>query len=104
MMGKDSCGIDIIKWFCVAGYVVQGSNGEYAYMRAEEKIDLVHKVRELAPKGKLILAGSGCEGNRDRKQNLTIRLKAVNPKLSLWKKTCSLLASHKKTCADRKFC
>lgn len=75
MMGKDSCGIDIIKWFCVAGYVVQGSNGEYAYMRAEEKIDLVHKVRELAPKGKLILAGSGCEGNRDRKQNLTIRLK-----------------------------
>lgn len=86
MMGKDSCGIDIIKWFCVAGYVVQGSNGEYAYMRAEEKIDLVHKVRELAPKGKLILAGSGCEGNRDRKQNLTIRLKAVNPKLSLWEK------------------
>ncbi|XP_027060393.1 4-hydroxy-2-oxoglutarate aldolase, mitochondrial-like isoform X1 [Pocillopora damicornis] len=48
-----------------SGYVVQGSNGEYAYMRAEEKIDLVHKVRELAPKGKLILAGSGCEATRD---------------------------------------
>jgi len=46
----------------VQGYVVQGSNGEYAYMRAEEKIDLVRKVRELSPKDKLILAGSGCEG------------------------------------------
>ena len=33
-------------------------------MRAEEKIDLVQKVRELAPKEKLILAGSGCEGKR----------------------------------------
>lgn len=31
-------------------------------MRAEEKIDLVRKVRELAPEEKLILAGSGCEG------------------------------------------
>ena len=49
--------------FCIfVGYVVQGSNGEYAYMKAEEKIALVQKVRELAPKDKLILAGSGCEG------------------------------------------
>ncbi|XP_073238864.1 4-hydroxy-2-oxoglutarate aldolase, mitochondrial-like [Porites lutea] len=47
------------------GYVVQGSNGEYAYMKAEEKIALVQKVRELAPKDKLILAGSGCEATRD---------------------------------------
>lgn len=48
-------------YFCL-GYVVQGSNGEYAYMKVEEKIALVQKVRELAPKDKLILAGSGCEG------------------------------------------
>ena len=49
--------------FCIfVGYVVQGSNGEYAYMKAEEKIALVQKVRELATKDKLILAGSGCEG------------------------------------------
>ena len=45
-----------------AGYVVQGSNGEYPYLRPDEKIDLVQKVRELAPKDKLIIAGSGCEG------------------------------------------
>lgn len=44
------------------GYVVQGSNGEYAYMRPEEKVDLVRKVRQLATADKLILAGSGCEG------------------------------------------
>ena len=44
------------------GYVVQGSNGEYPYLRPEEKIDLVRKVRELAPKDKLVVAGSGCEG------------------------------------------
>ncbi|XP_078358528.1 4-hydroxy-2-oxoglutarate aldolase, mitochondrial-like [Oculina patagonica] len=47
------------------GYVVQGSNGEYAFMRPEEKIELVRKVRELAPKDKLVLAGSGCEATRD---------------------------------------
>jgi dihydrodipicolinate synthase/N-acetylneuraminate lyase len=44
------------------GYVVQGSNGEYAYMRPEEKIELVRTVRRLAPADKIILAGSGCEG------------------------------------------
>ncbi|KAK2572267.1 4-hydroxy-2-oxoglutarate aldolase [Acropora cervicornis] len=48
-----------------AGYVVQGSNGEYPYLRPDEKIDLVRKVRELAPKDKLIIAGSGCEATRD---------------------------------------
>ncbi|XP_068709536.1 4-hydroxy-2-oxoglutarate aldolase, mitochondrial-like isoform X1 [Montipora foliosa] len=47
------------------GYVVQGSNGEYPYLRPEEKIDLVRKVRELAPKDKLVVAGSGCEATRD---------------------------------------
>ncbi|XP_029197438.2 4-hydroxy-2-oxoglutarate aldolase, mitochondrial-like [Acropora millepora] len=47
------------------GYVVQGSNGEYPYLRPDEKIDLVRKVRELAPKDKLIIAGSGCEATRD---------------------------------------
>ncbi|EDO48740.1 predicted protein [Nematostella vectensis] len=47
------------------GYVVQGSNGEYAFMRPDEKIMLLSKVRQLAPKDKLIIAGSGCEATRD---------------------------------------
>lgn len=55
-------------FLCDKGYVVQGSNGEYAYMRAEEKIDLVRKVRELATEDKLILAGSGCEGKKNTRK------------------------------------
>ena len=73
----------IMQYFdCVTGYVVQGSNGEYAYMRPEEKIDLVRKVRELAPKDKLVLAGSGCEGKETRTRqntyNVTYSMFVVN--------------------------
>lgn len=46
----------------ISGYVVQGSNGEFAYMDPEERVELVQKVREFAPKEKLIIAGAGCEG------------------------------------------
>ena len=41
-------------------------------MRPEEKIDLVRKVRELAPKDKLILAGSGCEGKKTTKDSYNV--------------------------------
>ena len=51
----------------MAGYVVQGSNGEYAYMRPEEKIEMVRWVRQLSPKDKVLLAGSGCEGEKARR-------------------------------------
>ncbi|CAB3982926.1 4-hydroxy-2-oxoglutarate aldolase, mitochondrial [Paramuricea clavata] len=44
------------------GYVVQGSNGEFAYMDPDERVKLVEKVREFAPKEKLIIAGAACEG------------------------------------------
>ncbi len=47
------------------GYVVQGSNGEYAYLDADERVDMVARVRQLAPSDKLIIAGSGCESTRD---------------------------------------
>lgn len=46
------------------GYVVQGSNGEYTYLSKEERVDVVKKVRQMVPKDKLILAGSGCESTR----------------------------------------
>lgn len=62
---------NILQYFdCFTGYVVQGSNGEYAFMRPEEKIELVRKVRELAPKDKLVVAGSGCEGKKTRKRHI----------------------------------
>ena len=45
----------------VAGYVVQGSNGEYAYLSREERVAMVAWARKRTPKEKLIIAGSGCE-------------------------------------------
>lgn len=40
---------------------MQGSNGEYVYLSTEERVEMVKRVRKLAPKEKLIIAGSGCE-------------------------------------------
>jgi len=43
------------------GYVVQGSNGEYAFLTLEERVEMVKRVRQLVPTDKLVIAGSGCE-------------------------------------------
>lgn len=42
---------------------MQGSNGEFAYLDPDERIELVKKVKEYAAKEKLIIAGAACEGN-----------------------------------------
>lgn len=47
------------------GYVVQGSNGEYVYLREDERVELVRRVSEMAGPGKLVIAGAGCESTRD---------------------------------------
>ncbi|XP_075072025.1 4-hydroxy-2-oxoglutarate aldolase, mitochondrial [Mixophyes fleayi] len=46
------------------GIVVQGSNGEYAYLSREERLEVVRKVRQVVPKEKILIAGSGCESTR----------------------------------------
>ena len=46
------------------GYVVQGSNGEYAYLTNEERVEMVRRVKNMVPPNKLIIAGSGCECKR----------------------------------------
>ncbi|XP_029466015.1 4-hydroxy-2-oxoglutarate aldolase, mitochondrial isoform X2 [Rhinatrema bivittatum] len=46
------------------GFVVQGSNGEYAYLTREERVEVVRRVRQAVPKEKLLLAGSGCESTQ----------------------------------------
>nr|XP_033799144.1 4-hydroxy-2-oxoglutarate aldolase, mitochondrial [Geotrypetes seraphini] len=46
------------------GFVVQGSNGEYAYLTREERVEVVHRVHQAVPKEKLLLAGSGCESTQ----------------------------------------
>lgn len=43
------------------GIVIMGSNGEAAFLREEEKIQLMTSAREAFPKGKKIIAGTGCE-------------------------------------------
>ncbi len=45
----------------LAGYVVGGSNGEYVSLTADERVELVRKVRALLPEGRLLIAGSGME-------------------------------------------
>lgn len=58
-------------------------------MRPEEKIDLVRKVRELAPKDKLILAGSGCEGKKITKDKFWLEVLASKESL-IWQIYLSL--------------
>lgn len=46
------------------GYVVQGSNGEYAYMTHDERLNLVSHVKKNMADDKLLIVGSGCESTR----------------------------------------
>uniref|UniRef100_S4RDR1 4-hydroxy-2-oxoglutarate aldolase 1 n=1 Tax=Petromyzon marinus TaxID=7757 RepID=S4RDR1_PETMA len=45
------------------GLVVHGSNGEPVLLRHEERTRVLAAVRARVPRDRLILAGSGCEGN-----------------------------------------
>lgn len=47
--------------FLLTGYVVQGSNGEYVYLRDEERVELVREAAKMASSDKIIVAGAGCE-------------------------------------------
>lgn len=45
-----------------AGYVVQGSNGEYPYLEKDEKLEIVKFVKDfIKESNKPLIAGSGCE-------------------------------------------
>ncbi|KAL4612886.1 4-hydroxy-2-oxoglutarate aldolase, mitochondrial precursor-like [Arapaima gigas] len=46
------------------GLVVQGSNGEFPFLTVEERVEVVRRVRQVLPKEKLVMAGSGCESTR----------------------------------------
>ncbi|XP_040217155.1 4-hydroxy-2-oxoglutarate aldolase, mitochondrial isoform X2 [Rana temporaria] len=58
------CILSIYSATPLRGFVVQGSNGEYAYLSREERLEVVRKVREVVPKDKLLIAGSGCESTQ----------------------------------------
>jgi len=60
----------------LSGYLVHGSNGEFAYLSPKERVDVIRVVKEECPAkifcrlvqagaGQLVLAGSGCESTRE---------------------------------------
>ena len=53
----------------LSGIVSLGSNGEFAMLSCEEKLELIKATRKGLPKDKALIAGTGCESLRD-----TIRL------------------------------
>lgn len=58
---------NMVKWnqLPFRGYVVQGSNGEYVSLSAEERVEVVRRVKADVPAGKILIAGSSCEGTRE---------------------------------------
>lgn len=58
---------NIAKW-CetgIKGIVVLGSNGEAAYLSGEEKRRTVKVTVDAVPKGKVVIAGTGCESTTE---------------------------------------
>ena len=43
------------------GYVIGGSNGEFAFLSVEERLKVVSTVKELLPEGHTLIAGAGLE-------------------------------------------
>lgn len=50
--------------FPFRGFVVQGSTGEFPFLTSSERLEVVSRVRQVMPKDKLLLAGSGCESTQ----------------------------------------
>ena len=49
----------------LAGYVVCGSNGEYAYLSPDERVELIRAARQATPAGRLLIGGSGMESTHE---------------------------------------
>jgi len=80
----DNLHANMQKWnkFPFRGYVVQGSNGEYVSFSAEERVEVVRRVKaEMAP-GRILVAGSSCEGTRET-ISLTKRMAEVGADAAL---------------------
>jgi len=71
----------------LAGVVVLGSNGEFAYLTPEEKIKLVAEVKANWPASKMVIAGTGCETTRE-----TIKLSRQAADLGV--DACLILTPH----------
>ncbi|HBK85633.1 MAG TPA: dihydrodipicolinate synthase family protein [Firmicutes bacterium] len=61
--------LDLYSASRLAGLVVLGSNGEFAYLNIDEKMALLEFARQNTDSARRIIAGTGCESTRE-----TIRL------------------------------
>ncbi len=63
----DKLAFNIEKWSQTGlkGLVVMGSNGEYVYLSANEKRELIERAVELTPDHMLVVAGTGCESTKE---------------------------------------
>ena len=52
--------LEFLSTFDLRGYVVLGSNGEAVHLSFEERIHLLELSRNLIPRDRLLLAGTGC--------------------------------------------
>ena len=49
----------------LSGYVVGGSNGEFVFLTLDERVEVVRQARQVAPRDRLVIAGSGMESARE---------------------------------------
>lgn len=66
-IAHDKMILNITKWneTPLKGMVVFGSNGEYPYLSADEKISVLETVVKNARQDMIIIAGTGCESTRE---------------------------------------
>ncbi len=48
----------------ISGYLVLGSNGEFIFLNADEKLDIVNTARKAIPSSKKMLVGTGLESTK----------------------------------------
>ena len=57
--------IQLFNKYELSGYLLLGSNGEFVMLSDEEKIEVLKAGREVIPKEKIMLAGTGCQSTRE---------------------------------------
>jgi 4-hydroxy-2-oxoglutarate aldolase len=89
------------------GYVIGGSNGEFAFQSMEERVQVVRAVRELLPQDRFLIAGAGMESTQAT-IDLTKRMAdagahaalVVTPHYFTGKMTAEALENHYHSVAD----
>jgi 4-hydroxy-2-oxoglutarate aldolase len=64
------------------GYVIGGSNGEFAYLSVEERVQVVSAVKKLIPEDHVLIAGAGMESTQAT-VDLTYRMEEAGADFAL---------------------